>query len=434
MASPAAPTGKFLHLSDIHFDVASSVTGGDLSVLAGLPVDQWDQHLNAKAAPSSGKVDTNYALLVSALSAAQTEAPYDFILYTGDYLPHDFFYGQTNEESAAFAAKVVEFVNYKIAQAFPGKPIIGMLGNNDSGCGDYTLHPGGEFLADLAPDMPVVNSDPKAEADFASYGYYAIRHPTVPNTDFIVLSSYWSHNYPGYQNGFSSRCPRLPSSADPGKDQTDWLGKAIGSGTASPSSRNAILLMHIPPGIDGFSGGDQWQDRFETDFENTLTTASHTILGAFAGHSHMDEFRVLSNQAGPYLAVRIAPAVTTKNGNAPSFTVTDYDTKTGAMTDYTVHSFRPFKGGGKTWRIEYSFNDAYGRGGFVPGRLAKLAAQMQDKQDTSGARETYLSFYRATKADFPNGGSDYPKSLRQAICATSNANPQDFQTCVTALE
>lgn len=428
MASPAAPTGKFLHLSDIHLDVASSVTGGDVSVLADLPVDQWDQHLDAASAPSSGRNDTNYALLVSALAAAQASGPYDFILYTGDYLPHDYFFGQTEEESAAFASKVVEFVNYKIAQALPGKPIVGMLGNNDGGCGDYTLHPGGEFLADLAPDMPGVSEDPAAQKDFAAYGYYAIPHPTVANTDFLVLSTYWSHNFPGYDHGFQSRCTPLPSGSDPGKDQLDWLGKVIDSGAAqpSPSPRNAILLMHIPPGIDGYSGGDQWQDRFEPDFESKLATSSRTILGAFAGHSHMDEFRVLSGSAGPYLAVRIAPAVTTKNGNAPSFTVADYDTATGAMTDYTVHSLRPRDGGAAAWQPEYAFSDAYGPGGFGPARLAKLAAQIQDNRDTSGARQKYLSFYRAQKA----AAGAYPGNWQRAICATSIADQGDFNACV----
>lgn len=438
MASPAAPTGKFLHLSDIHFDVAASVIGGDAAVLAGLPIDQWDQHLDATAPPSSGRNDTNYTLLLSALVAAQGAGPYDFILYTGDYLPHDFQFGTTDAESAAFAAKVAEYVNFKIGQTFPGKPIIGMLGNNDGGCGDYTLHPGGAFLADLAPDMPGVSADPAAQKDFAAYGYYAIPHPTVANTDFIVLSSYWSHNFPGYDHGFASRCTRLPSGADPGKDQLDWLGTKLGSGGASaspspspsPSPRNAILLMHISPGIDGYSGGDQWAARFEPGFETTLSTASHTILGAFAGHSHMDEFRVLSNSAGPYLAVRIAPAVTTKNGNAPSFTVTDYDTATGAMTDYTVHSLRPRPQGPPDWQPEYTFSDAYGTGGFTPARLAKLAARMQDNADTSLARQHYLSFYRAQNA--PAGA--YPQNWKRAICAIAIADQAAFNGCVSQMK
>jgi len=430
MASPSAPTAKFLHLSDIHFDVAASVTDGNVAVLAGLPVDQWDQHLDATAPPSSGRNDTNYTLLLSALVAAQGAGPYDFILYTGDYLPHNFQYGQTDAESAAFAAKVVEFVNFKIAQTFPGKPIVGMLGNNDGGCGDYTLHPGGDFLADLAPDMPGVSADPAAQKDFAAGGYYAIRHPTVANTDFIVLSSYWSHNFPGYDHGFASRCARLPNGADPGKDQVNWLGTKLGSGAASPSPRKAILLMHIPPGIDGFSGGDQWHGRFEPDFENKLTTASHTILGAFAGHSHMDEFRVLSNNAGPYLAVRIAPAVTTRNGNAPSFTVANYDTATGAMTDYTVYSLRPQPTGKPGWQHEYTFSEAFGPGGFTATRLAGLAAKIQDNTDTSLARQHYLSFYRAQKA--PDG--TYPRNWKRAICATSIADQTAFDTCVGTMK
>ncbi len=92
--------------------------------------------------------------------------------------------------------------------------------------------------------------------------------------------------------------------------------------------------------------------------------------------------------------------MTTKNGNAPSFTVTNYDTTTGAMTDYTVHSLRPRDGGSAGWQPEYSFSDAYGPGGFAPARLAKLAGQIQDNQDISCARGKYLSFYRAKRTAF----------------------------------
>lgn len=99
------------------------------------------------------------------------------------------------------------------------------------------------------------------------------------------------------------------------------------------------------------------------------------------------------------------------------------------MTDYTVHSLRPRDGGSAGWQPEYAFSDAYGPGGFAPTRLAKLAAQIQDNRDSSGARQKYLSFYRAQKT----AAGAYPKNWQRAICATSIADQGDFNACVSKM-
>jgi hypothetical protein len=98
-----------------------------------------------------------------------------------------------------------------------------------------------------------------------------------------------------------------------------------------------------------------------------------------------------------------------------------------------VHSLRPRDGGSAGWQPEYSFSYAYGPGGFAPARLAKLAGQIQDNQDTSGARGKYLSFYRAKKTAFPRGQADYPSNWKLAICATSIPDAQNFEACVSRM-
>ena len=412
-------TGKFLHLSDIHFNVFDS---GMDKVVADLDVSDWKAAFENPAngvssRPSSGRGnDSNYALLISALDAAAAAGNYDFILYTGDYLAHDFREKTDNSKAITkpeeFAAKTVEFVNLLLAEKFPNTKIVAALGNNDAGCGDYNLRRGGTFLKDLGPDMP--NLPAASEKSFEESGFYSIAHPTVPGTDFLVMGTYWSEKFPQRWRGCD------PTSDDPGKAQKDWLTKAVQPDAGSPDAkRPAILLMHIPPGIDGYSASKQWHSRFETDFEAVLPGATRPIVGGFAGHTHMDEFRVLSNANGPYLGVRVAPSVTTYNGNVPTFTIADYDSSDGRMTDYEVISYR-----GGSWQKEYRFSTAYGVSDYTPANLAKLAANMQDNDDTTGARATYRKFYSGRDTESAS------KTWQQVICATSFSEEADFWDCV----
>ena len=86
-------TGNVLLLSDIHFDPL-----GDRSIVTQLlnnEVSKWPNILAAAPSfqkglyPSFGS-DTNYYLLKSALSAAVSKEPFDFVLISGDYLRHRF--------------------------------------------------------------------------------------------------------------------------------------------------------------------------------------------------------------------------------------------------------------------------------------------------------------------------------------------------------
>lgn len=420
--SAAALTGKFLHLSDIHFDVFA---GTNVSDFADKPIDEWSNHFNANVPLSSGRgVDTNYALLMSALDAAAKAGPYDFILYTGDYLPHGYYHGSDNAKSSDFAAKVIEFVNYKIAEKMPKTPIVGALGNNDSGCGDYSVDPNGNFLKDLSGKMPGVTSP----ADFAKFGFYTIDHPTVPGTQFLTMGTFWSAKYPGYEHGHGTRCPYQIDADAPGELQNDWLENQLGVGSNPTTATGpVILLMHVPPGMDGFGGGHQWHRHFESDFEKDLPKSKRPVIGAFAGHTHMDEMRVLSDSGNPYLALRVAPSVTTYNGNEPSFTVADYDTSDGRMTDYEVHSYRP-GGSGMAWQSEYRFSKAYNVTEFTPANVAKLAAEMQQKKDPTGTRATYLRYYSAKDQNHT------PRRWKNIVCATSNSWQGDFDTCKRKLD
>ncbi len=223
-----------------------------------------------------------------------------------------------------------------IAKHFPGTPLIATLGNNDSNCGDYSLTPGGDIMPTVETGLPIIANDASARADFEAGGYYRTPHPTVANVDFLVLSVFWA-------DGWWNKCPL--NGVDPRTAQMQWLSSKLAD--AKQNGRRAIILMHIPPGMDAFSAykakapaATMWtgNGKMLAQFQALATQYKAQLVDGFAGHTHMDEFRVIADTA-PIMAIRMGPSVTPYNGNRPAFTAFNYDTSDGSATDYTVSSY-----------------------------------------------------------------------------------------------
>lgn len=460
LQAPPTPAlnGTYLHLSDIHLDplylppVSDDLQGADRQAaedkrntevralarqLEAAPVNQWEAILSTQGDGTltyQGRVDTNYYLLKATLEAAEKAGDYDYILFTGDYLEHDFIADAFRSGGIAnpskFASDTVAFVNLLIEQHFPGVPIIAALGNNDSGIGDYALQQDGAFLDAVSASMPGVSGSPQALADFKQGGYYTLPHPTVPGHDFLVLSVFWSKNYPSFAGPACS----LPRNTAAGEAQQKYLDAALSS-----TSNKVTLLMHIPPGMDGYSGHDHkpsgagaapmWctDAQWESTFETTLAGYRNRLAGGFAGHTHMDEFRVLADASGPYLAIRMAPSVTTYNSNNPTFTIAAYDTATAETTDYTVH-YLVNSGPGisptsATWGTLYNFSTGYGLNGYTAANLQIAASDI--RSGSGNARKTFTTSYRAGRS-IPGGYGDWP----YFACALDALNESDYVACV----
>jgi hypothetical protein len=423
LASPATaqttPTGKFLHLSDIHFDPFADPT---LVVqLSNAPVDQWEAILQTSSnqTPASGKKDSNYALLKSALTQAAQAGDYDYIVYTGDYLSHGFvdqppLFIRDPAKQKAFAAQTVAFVNWMIAKYYPGKTLIATLGNNDSNCYDYRLTPGGDIMPGVEASLPVVANDPAALADFEAGGYYRTPHPTLANVDFLVLSIFWSDSW-------KNKCGT--GSADPRAAQMQWLGKKLAD--AQQNGRRAIILMHIPPGMDAFSsykargpGKTMWTSdgKMLGQFQALASQYKAQLIDGFAGHTHMDEYRVIADTA-PIMAIRMGPSVTPSNGNRPAFTVVNYDTTDGSATDYSVSSYDAING----WTAYSSFTTLYGFKRYSAANLQKLAELILGDPGTAN---DFAGRYAT--------GNYTPASANTIYfgCALTALTPYDYASCV----
>lgn len=432
-APPTAVQGKFLHLSDIHFNPLA-----DPSLFAQLnaaPVDQWEAILQTSsmtAIPTGSWEDSNYPLLKSMLAATQQSGPFDYIVYTGDYLSHGFMRelrGFTSDKATQkdFAVKTVDFVNLMIANAFPSLPLVATLGNNDSACDDYNLTPGADILAGVGNDLPVVRQQPSAESDFDAGGYYLVPHPTVANLDFIVLSIFWSKKY---VNACAAGAP------DPAAAQMHWLTNTLAA--EQKAGRRAIVLMHIPPGVDGFSASSNpagsppplWlsSGSFLDDFQRLTAQYKDVLIGGYAGHTHMDEFRVLADSA-PYLAIKMAPSVSPYNGNRPAFTVFDYDPATGSALDYTVATLVNYGSTGPgtpaIWSNEYSFAATYGLAQFDAANASTLAAKTRSDPATRSLFGHYYAAGNASRAERSN-------SWYYFSCALDQLAAKSYQACINA--
>ncbi|MBO9711567.1 metallophosphoesterase [Sphingomonas sp.] len=368
------PTGRFLHLSDIHFDPMANARL--VPALVAAPVDQWELILvrSAKAPPAQMNEDANYALMRSALTAAAAQR-YDYVLYTGDYLAHDFhdrfkLAGGQEKDYDAFVIKTLQFMNREMAKAFAPAPLITSFGNNDTDCeGNYQIDLNDPMLAAVGGALPEIRRDPQAMKDFATGGYYRIVHPTIPGRDFIVMDDlYLSAKY-------KAECGN--KTPNPGATLLAWLEATLKAERAS--GRTATLVLHIPPGIDPFlaAGKPNGSSLFLTVEANTkllalLTAYADVVRDIYAGHTHTDEFRIVPDASGkPLLPIRIGPSISPNYLNAPAYSVFDYVPATGAVRDYATYTLGPVG-----WTLEYRFGEAYGFDGWTADALAKINGAM----------------------------------------------------------
>jgi hypothetical protein len=404
--APGPGQGVFLIVTDIHFDPSADPSLVDRLIAAD--VDAWPGIFESgQQAFAQYGSDANYPLMMSALDEARKLLPRpDFVLYAGDYLVHRFetkfeAHGGAPEAFADFVVKTMTFVSEQLQAAFPQTPVYGTLGNDDAICGNYMVAPGEKFLASVGELWAAHSEHPEAFADFGVGGFYVVPHPTVQNRDLIVLNTVlWSTNY-------QNRCN--PAAGDPGAAQLAWLEWALYR--TKLDGRTASLLFHIPPGIDSYDSShgsgtcrqnvDTFlKEAYEKPFLALLERYRDILQDSYAGHSHMDDFRIVATAAGdPILLTHITPAISPIYNNNPGFGVVLYDRASGDLLDYATIYLTDLAAAGRgeaaKWAVEYTFRDAYGYTAYDPETANRLA---QAIRNDSAVRDDYITFYPVTTA------------------------------------
>jgi sphingomyelin phosphodiesterase acid-like 3 len=439
--APGPGQGMFLILADIHFDPFADPALVDQLIAA--EVDAWQGILESSRQRGFAQYgsDANYPLMTSALERARHVLPRpDFVLYAGDYLVHGFEtklkpYDDGGPDAfARFVLKAMTFVSQQLQAAFPETPVYGTLGNDDAVCGDYMVAPGGRFLAAVGDLWAAQSAHPDAFRDFPVGGFYAVPHPSVPDRDLIVLNTVlWSMRY-------EDRCN--PAGGDPGAAQLGWLEWTLYR--TKLAGRSASLLFHIPPGIDGYSSSHGsghgpgacraavtpfLKEAYATPFLGLLEQYGDILQDSYAGHTHMDDFRVLTAAAGePILLTHITPAISPIYQNNPGFGVVLYERASGDVIDYATVYLTNLAAAGRAepakWAIEYTFRDAYGYTAYDPDTALELA---QSIKADAAVRDDYVTFYPVTTASAKPPIDQ--QNWRAYACAQTELTPEAFAAC-----
>jgi len=424
--SPGRATGHVLLVSDIDFDPLADPDPAIVKQLIAAPVSQWKEIFSKQNGYAHAPADANYPLLKSALSAAAAQGPFDFVIASGDYLRHGFQSafieaGGSSSDFPAFATKTAVFV-INTVQTMLGVPVYAALGNNDSASGDYGLDPGSAFLATLADSLGVLSIDPEATVDFRTAGFYELPHPTLANEEIVVLNTViWSRSYSILG----------ADSSDPGAAEMQWLARKLDQ--AKTLTHKVILVMHIPPGIDANSscrrGHDQapiqfWRDSYFTQFLELMRKYGDIVQIVLAGHTHMDDFRVLGDtgNASP-VVFRITPSISPTFGNNPAFSILNYDADSGNLSDIANYYLNLADGGNSPqWVLEYRFPSAYGYNSLTATNLGALAASIHDDPKV---RKAFAKYY-AVSAPSPINSTNW----LFYSCAETRFTSNDYASCI----
>jgi hypothetical protein len=435
--------GQFLAVSDLHFDAMADPILVD-RLAAAQPAD-WPALLakSKTSGTSNFGQDTNWPLLHSALERMRTILPKPaFLLVPGDFLAHSYqkrFGAVASDHSdaayRAFVVKTIQFLAGQLQAEFPDTPILPVLGNNDSECGNYRLQPDGPFLHDTLPVVRgLLRSGLGAEfdGDWTAAGNYNLTHPTLHGVRVMFANTvFFSRNYRNACGG-----------GEPGKQTLDWLRAQLDR--ARQNGEKAWLLYHIPPGIDAYatlhgSGCPEgivpmWDASYVAQFAELQHEFADTIEATFAGHTHRDEFRLAGAPGERDGFVLVVPALSPVYDQNPAFQVFAYDASGGILdsaTHYVANLTAAASGAAAPeWQTEPSFTEAWQLPRINLGTLETLYERIGADRD-AGTR--WLLRYAVSRAEFwpmPVDQGLVPDKVFSAYrCTIGNMSAAEFRAC-----
>eukprot|EP00727_Mastigamoeba_balamuthi_P009788 m51a1_g5431 hypothetical protein (432) ;mRNA; r:158079-159610 len=318
--SSAAPR-YFVHVTDIHIDNSYSVGAHTDCVgfaVAELPcchkLDIGTGHAGPYGAPMC---DLPKALVYEAMRALRGAYPSpDFIVYTGDSPSHMFL-----EEVDSRIIRATEDIYGAFDQYYPNTPVLPVMGNHD-------VFPMYNLPAlDGLPLLKTLNgiwskwiSAPENQETVKRGAFYQIK--VADKVRVLTLNT----NYYSKKNilaGFSE---------DP-MGQKEFAESVL---SAARSNGEAVwILVHIPV------ADSDLKDEFSEWYSGLVSRYSDVIKGQFAGHTHVDELRIIRDPATHkavghmYVAPSLTPYVGgNKNGIWPAIRVWQYEPTTGELLDY----------------------------------------------------------------------------------------------------
>lgn len=424
--TPNAANSSFsvVVISDVHFDPFYDPTL--FSALVDADVSQWDDIFKTSSitTPSTWGSDANYPLLALALASIRhNRGTSPFIVFTGDILAHHFsqtfytLYGSQDVTAMqAFVDKTVAFFMNQLKSSSGDLPILFTLGNNDAYT-DYAVE--SSFLSNTAEIFYTKCLDGVADHSaflntFLAGGYY---FALPPGTNLMVISLntiLWMQT------------------SDAATAQLDWFDAKLAQ--ARTSGKKVWLLMHVPPGADIYSTARlvdssghlasarmMWKPDYQASFLQILAKYPGIITFTLAGHTHMDEYRIVSSSN----VLDITPGISPRSGNNPAFKVFTVFSGTFEPADYRSLNYDLASMPGQ-FNSFYAFWSAY----LLTGLLDNSLTQLFPALATNNAKQTFYrsSYYSGYNSLNPITNTNWPVYW----CGIGKMGQQELIDCVNA--
>ncbi len=393
-------------------------------------------------APSVWGADTNYPLLVLALSSIkQNLGTSPLIIYTGDILGHNFpktffeLYGSQDPPDVAdiaamqsFADKTVAFFMEQVRSTVGDIPVMFTVGNSDSYIGALP-EPGflsntaelyyTNFLKGIVDHQTFLNT-------FTTGGYYSA---DLPGTNLMVIGL----NTVMFNYDFGDT---LKSAVDA---ELAWFDSQLAQ--AHAAGKKVWLLMHIPPGADKYETAKKvdanghittatmmWNQDYQTSFLQILSKYPGLITQMLTAHTHMDEYRIVS----PGILADTTPSIAPYFGNNPAFKIFTFSQDTFKSTDYSIMNY-DLATNPEQFNSYYTFSAAYFMYGFLNDSLLQLYPELATENAKQQLyRGHYFSGHNYT---VPVGNEFYPitdKTWPVFWCGIVHMDEQGLIDCVNS--
>ena len=453
-SASTARTRQLLIASDLHFNPFADTTL--VAELAAAPASRWEAILNQskQTAYSPYGQDTNWWLLHSALDAMRATSPHpSLVMITGDLLAHGFpqAYANATHDSdpqryRAFVLKTVEFLALELRRRFDREQILLTPGNNDDECGDYDIEADGPFLGDTAALAGrLARTGGKAgnqfNAEWKALGSYAIQPRSIRSLRILSVNSvFFSNKYQAAN--FAAGCS--PVDSDAAVRTLSWLESNLAQ--ARRDHKRVWLMLHIPPGIDGYSTMVQyrrlaaasrtqdlcstaivpmWKPVFTARFDSLLRQYQSTVIATFAGHDHTDDFRVIDGGDTGGAFVLIDPPISPIYGQNPAFRIVTFGDDGGLAGQSTYYLTNLLTSGSTTpgrWMQEYTFTGEWHTQQLDASTLRSIYDRIRSD---ATARDQWLTLLNVSSTHdvVPAAG------VGALDCAIAALDPTSYQAC-----
>jgi len=253
---------------------------------------------------------------------------------------------------------------------------------------------------------------------------------------------FFSNNYRA--TSFQQGCSQVASNAP--SDLVAWLASNLAA--ARQANEHVWLMFHIPPGIDGYASTHKrgvasgatspsvrnscadsivpmWVPEWTTKFDALLESFQETVLASLSGHTHTDDFRLISSAGVNRAFALVDPPVSPIYGQNPSFRVVTFASD-GSLADQTTYYLTNLKTASTTipgrWRREYQFSWEWKVRRLDLPSLGKIYDEIQS---TPGARAQWLKLYNVSSAK----AVVEPDSIRGLYCAIGALSVPAYASC-----